>query len=416
MAAGLTYSEGRVEMVPGVYDVHGHPRAFDPLPDGKAGLRAYTETALKSGITLMNFMPNEFYRELHPETGESKIVQFPISNPDRARMMEMSIRTQSVIKAGYNVGIDRQEVMHPRYGYLVPNTAYRLLNLVAPNAMGFKGWVDESTGGMNVQPSEMASLLEQWNRANNYPGGKVATLHAEDGNVGRMLDLMYERNHRGIPPIHIAHVSSREELEAIIIAKQANMNVTCEATPHHLFATAEGSAPIGGFGCMKPTLKKPEDVQFLWDNMHYIDIIASDCAPHREEEKQGDKPAYGVTNHTVMMSLLLGAVEEGRLSMEDLYLKTVINPRRRFNLPLDDGTVSVFDLNQSFEAASEAEAEIDPEYGQNIFPHLEAVGQEFHLAGKVALAVSGESAYTPCWGKEDAERFNVSLGHLVLGK
>lgn len=411
MAVGLTYNEGRVEMSPGVYDIHAHPRAFDPLPDGKAGLRAYTETALKSGITMINCMPNESYRLIDPETSEIKTVQFPISNPDRAQMMEVAIRTQSVIKAGYNFGIDLAELKHPRFGNMMYDTANRLFRSGAKNAMSLKLWSDESTGGQNTPPEQTVALLREWQKV--YPSHHVATIHAEDGNVRNVLEWYDNETKSRLLPIHIAHVSSREELEAVIEAKERGMNVTCEVTPHHLFSTAGMGALVGGHGCMKPTLKEPEDVQFLWDNMEYIDVIASDCAPHRNEEKQGEKPAYGVTNHTVMMPLLLGAVEEGRLTMEELYEKTVVNPRRIFNLPMDDGTVSVFDLNQNFAHATEAEAEINPEYGQNIFPHLERVGKEFHLAGKVALAISGESAYVRSMG-EHSEVFNVSLGHLVL--
>ncbi len=100
---GLFVENGIVEMCPGPYDPHAHPRALDPITDvdrndpsiyeGKAGLAAYTETALLSGFVLLSAMPNEFYRQPKADGSEgTEIVQFPISNYDRAQTMAALIR------------------------------------------------------------------------------------------------------------------------------------------------------------------------------------------------------------------------------------------------------------------------------------------------------------------------------------
>ena len=80
---GLEVAGDIITMTPGPIDVHAHPRAFDPLPDGKAGLEAYTEVMLESGITVMLAMPNESRRQINDKTGQIEQVQYPISNPDR---------------------------------------------------------------------------------------------------------------------------------------------------------------------------------------------------------------------------------------------------------------------------------------------------------------------------------------------
>lgn len=191
------------------------------------------------------------------------------------------------------------------------------------------------------------------------------------------------------------------------------MRVTCEVTPHHLFATAAEVVQINGFGCVKPRLKKAEDVQFLWDNMDHIDVFASDCAPHRLEEKEAENPAFGVTNHTVMMPLLLGAVSEGRIKMDDLYQKIVVTPREIFNISMEDGTSAAFDMSDNFASIADAERTISPPYGQNMFVHLEQLGTLYHLAGRAVHAVSGESEFRSGQNGTVARNYHVSLRHLV---
>jgi hypothetical protein len=99
---GMELLDRVVAFSPGPADVHCHPRVFAPLnmytredgltvPIGKAGLEVYTETMLRSGLTHMGAMSNEF---LYVRTAEDPDVvvlkQFPISTPDRATMVALS--------------------------------------------------------------------------------------------------------------------------------------------------------------------------------------------------------------------------------------------------------------------------------------------------------------------------------------
>jgi len=418
---GLEYKSGIVRMVPGIYDPHGHPRAFDSITthslvsgnpyEGKAGLVAYTEAAFKSGITLLSAMPNEFRRRYDPEQPDmSEVIQWPISNPDRAEAMESRISSESRMLMTYNVGIDIKESFLED-GSINRNKVRANFAFCGVRATAAKFWVDDSTGGQNIKVDMLPEFLSMWGEFNP---GKPAIIHAENGNVRRVIELIEQMPNGANMPIHIAHVSSQEELEPIIEVKAKGMrNLTCEATPHHLFATADEGAQIGGYGCMKPTLKDAKDVKFLWDNIKFIDIIASDCAPHRVSDKEAAKPAWGVTNHTVMLPLLFGAVEEGRLTIEDLYEKMVINPRKRFNMSMIDNTHTVVDLNKSYLTAQEAEAEINPGYGQNIFPKLEKLGKEFNLLGQVVDVKSGHSWLIRDRQGKLAGKLATSLTHIV---
>jgi dihydroorotase-like cyclic amidohydrolase len=63
-----------------------------------------------------------------------------------------------------------------------------------------------------------------------------------------------------------------------------------------------------------------------------IDCFATDHAPHTLEEKDGDNPPPGFPGLETALPLFLTAVSEGRLTIEDLVLRMVINPRKIFNL------------------------------------------------------------------------------------
>lgn len=416
---GLTIENGIIEMSPGPYDVHGHPRALDPITDidpenpsfyeGKAGIASYTETALLSGLVVLSAMPNEFYRRyVSGNSGETEIVQFPISNKDKANTMAALIRQQSRILMTYHLGLDPKEIITagPQLDRV---KVYENFRDAGKDATALKIFGDISTGGNNVPTRFIPELAKSWSM--RYPE-KPVIMHLEDGNVRAVLEQLHADGGDEVA-VHIAHVSSQQELEAVIWAKQQGMNVTCEVTPHHLFVDADDGSQIGGYGCMKPTLKATADVKFLWDNLEWVDMFASDCAPHKVADKEASPPTFGVTNHTTMLPLLFGAVEEGRLTHQDLYEKLVVNPRKRFNLPEDDGTHAVFDLNTRWDSAEQIERHLHPLYGQNIFPKLETVGKQFHLLGKLVSVTSGMSRIDVDSNGNQLISLKTSMGHLL---
>lgn len=419
---GLQIESGIVEMSPGPYDVHAHPRALDPITaanvngeesggfDGKAGLPAYTETALLSGFVLLSAMPNEFYRRpLEDGSGETEIVQFPISNADKASTMAALIRQQSRMLMTYHLGLDPKDIITGEEQLLNRTKLYDNFRLAGDGASALKVFGDISTGGNNVPTKYIPEIASSWHA--RFPE-KPVIMHLEDGNVLAVLEQIFADGGQDIP-VHIAHVSSKQELEAVIWAKQQGMNVTCEVAPHHLFASQDEGSQIGGYGCMKPTLKQEDDIKFLWGNLEWVDIFASDCAPHKVSDKEANPPAFGVTNHTTMLPLLFGAVGEGRLTIRQLYEKIALNPRKRFNVPERDKTRAVFDLNKSWDSAEQIERRLQPMYGQNIFPRLEALGKKFHLLGHVVFLQSGKSRIEADTHGYSMAFYKINTEHLL---
>jgi carbamoyl-phosphate synthase/aspartate carbamoyltransferase/dihydroorotase len=146
-----------------------------------------------------------------------------------------------------------------------------------------------------------------------------------------LMSAIYNR------PVHIAHISLKEEILLIKAAKQRGIKVTCEVCPHHLFLTLDDIPAISqghpGRGEVRPRLASRADVDALWANLEVIDCFATDHAPHTLAEKDNEDPPPGFPGLETLLPLMLTAVAEGRLTMDQMIEKSVINPRKIFSLP-----------------------------------------------------------------------------------
>ncbi|OPJ60308.1 dihydroorotase [Clostridium oryzae] len=86
--------------------------------------------------------------------------------------------------------------------------------------------------------------------------------------------------------LHMAHVSTKEAMECIVRAKQKGAKVTCEVMPHHLALDSETKYRVN------PPTREKEDVAALIEAIKkgYVDAIATDHAPHSEEDKKKGAP------------------------------------------------------------------------------------------------------------------------------
>jgi hypothetical protein len=400
---------------PGPMDPHTHPRAFDPVildnydelnegTEGKAGLARYSEMALRSGITAMLAMPNEFIRLPEREGGEGTVLlPYSIASLDRVRAMQSKIIEESLVPAGVFMGLDEDTLYWDMYHKRVSRPFLsREFEKVSGEVMGLKIFLSETTTTNHLSIDHAVEVTTIWNYFNP---DKPVIYHVEGGNVEELLRKLEKLPNGNDIPVHVAHVSSRQELAAVIRAKKRGMNVTCEATPHHLFLDRRSANSLKGYGCVKPVIKYRGDREFLWENMHHIDMIASDCAPHRRSDKEASKPAYGVTNHTVLLPLLFGAVADGKMTMQDVYEKTCINPRKRFNMPIEDGSELEVTLTLDRSAAW---YEKEALYGFNPFTKMK---NQPRMIGEVVVARAGVSSYSVAHKMKQAR---PSFEHLIL--
>jgi dihydroorotase len=122
--------------------------------------------------------------------------------------------------------------------------------------------------------------------------------------------------------IHVQHLSAAESVEAVRAAKASGVQITCEASPHHLCLTDEEvrSLDPNRFK-MNPPLRSEADRQALLAGLREgtIDCIATDHAPHAADEKEVpfEQAAMGVTGlETAFAAIHTDLVLPGVIDLE----------------------------------------------------------------------------------------------------
>jgi dihydroorotase len=121
--------------------------------------------------------------------------------------------------------------------------------------------------------------------------------------------------------IHVQHLSAVESVEAVRAAKAAGVQISCEASPHHLCLTDEEVRSLDPRRFkMNPPLRSEADRQALIEGLRdgTIDCIATDHAPHAAEEKEVpfEQAAMGVTGlETAFAALHTELVQSGAIEL-----------------------------------------------------------------------------------------------------
>lgn len=283
--------------LPGLIDPHVHLRT--PGQTYKEDFATGTAAALAGGFTTIIDMPNN---------------SDPITTVEKLKEKQQLAAATALCDIGFH------------FGSLGEN--FEEFSKVQKDILGLKIYLNQTTGNYIVTPEVFSNICKAW------PSDKPILVHAEADVLEEILKIGHETQQK----IHVCHISSEKELQIIIDAKSNGFEVTCGVTPHHLFLTENDVDKLGPFGKMKPTLKSQNDVDFLWKNLDTIDIVESDHAPHTLEEKKSNNPPFGVPGLETTLPLLLTAVSEGKLTIEDIKRLCHDNAAKIFALPTDPET------------------------------------------------------------------------------
>jgi carbamoyl-phosphate synthase/aspartate carbamoyltransferase/dihydroorotase len=283
--------------LPGLIDPHVHVR--EPGQTHKEDWDTVTQSALAGGVTMILAMPNT-----KPPIFDSSTLHLAL---EAARQKARCDYAQFL-----GAGPDNADI----------------LPALAPQAAGLKMYLDSTFGELRLD--DMTLWMPHFQK---FPKDYPVVLHSESRTMaaGVLFAAIYDR------PIHIAHISLKEEILLIKAAKEHGIQVTCEVCPHHLFLSKNDIPIISqghpGRGEVRPRLASKEDVDALWTNMDVIDCFATDHAPHTLTEKDSNNPPPGFPGLETLLPLLLTAMYDGRLTLDDIVEKSVINPRKIFGLP-----------------------------------------------------------------------------------
>ncbi len=157
--------------------------------------------------------------------------------------------------------------------------------------------------------------------------GKVSEQLGYGGAPRAAEDVMVARDcmlalHTGAS-VCIQHISSKNSVELVRLAKKLGADVHAEATPHHFTLTDEAVLKYGTMARMNPPVREEEDRMAIIGGLQdgTIDMIVTDHAPHSAEEKArplAEAPS-GITGLETSLGLgILSLVEPGYLTLLDL--------------------------------------------------------------------------------------------------
>ncbi len=328
-----------VFIFPGFCDVHVHFR--QPGFSYKETIASGSRAAARGGYTDVCAMPN-----LNPVP----------DTPEHLRMEQELIDRDAVIG------------VHPYGAITLEEKGETLVDMpaLAPNICAF------SDDGRGVQsPDMMRTAMTQAKQL-----GKIIAAHCEVNELvrgGVIHDGVYarEHGHKGICSesewqqierdialsketgcaYHVCHISTKESVELIRQAKADGVNITCETGPHYLVYCDEDLQEDGRFK-MNPPLRSRADMEALIAGIvdGTIDMIATDHAPHSDEEKSKglDGSSMGVVGlETAFAALYTHLVRPGVISLARLVELFSVNARNRFDLPAGDD-FTVWDLDRAY--------------------------------------------------------------------
>jgi carbamoyl-phosphate synthase/aspartate carbamoyltransferase/dihydroorotase len=302
--------------LPGLIDPHIHVR--EPGQTHKEDWDTATQAALAGGVTLILAMPN---------------TKPPIFD---AATLDLAL----------NAAKGKARCDYAQFVGAGPDNAEIAASL-AGKAAGLKMYLDSTFGELRLD--DMTLWTPHFEK---YPKGYPIVAHSESRSMAAaiLFAAIYDR------PVHIAHISLKEEVLLIKAAKERGIKVTCEVCPHHLFLTAPSpnSERIGGGlgrgrSEVRPRLATQKDVDALWENLDVIDCFATDHAPHTVAEKDSDNPPPGFPGLETLLPLLLTAIDDRRLTKDDIIQRSVVNPRRIFSLPEQPETWVEVDEKATYE-------------------------------------------------------------------
>ena len=142
---------------------------------------------------------------------------------------------------------------------------------------------------------------------------------------------------------NVQHISAKESVELVRKAKEkaaklGQNNIHAEATPHHFTLTQEAVIAHGTLAKMNPPLREEADRMAIIEGLKdgTIDLIATDHAPHSEEEKSRpitEAPSGIIGLETAFALAVTSLVRPGHLTLCQLFDRMSLAPAQMYHLP-----------------------------------------------------------------------------------
>jgi len=338
---------------PGLIDVHVHFR--EPGQEEKETIATGAASAVSGGFTTVCCMPNT-----KPALDDDGRVEFVYHQSRRANLANV-----------YPVGA----ITKGREGK-------ELAEIGLMSQAGAVGFTDD---GVAVASAAVMYKAMQYIAMT----GKVLMQHCEDPELGRGVmnagalatklglagwprvaeeliiqrDILLNMSQNIGVRYHVQHISSGGSVELVRRARAdlfGQAHITAEASPHHLLLTEDYCATYDTNYKMNPPLRAKRDVEAIREGVRdgTITVLATDHAPHTQEEKELEFPAapYGILGLDCALPLYAKALmESGTIEWPDMLAMMTINSARLVGLDaakghltpgIADADVTIIDPNQ----------------------------------------------------------------------
>ncbi len=311
---------------PGLIDVHVHLR--EPGGEHKETIETGTKAAARGGFTTIAAMPNtrpvpdtiEHLSALNKKIEETAVVNvLPYASITIRQAGEEQTDFEGLKENGAfaftddGVGVQSAEMMYKA----MQKAAELNVSIVAhceENTLIQKGCVHEGK-------------FSKENGLNGIPSICESVQIARDVLLAEATGCHY----------HVCHISTKESVRVVRDAKRAGINVTAEVSPHHLILCEDDIPGLDTNFKMNPPLRSAVDREALIEGLldGTIDMIATDHAPHTEEEKaQGMQLApFGIVGLETAFPLLnTHFVQTGKMTLQQVINFLTTKPAEVFNL------------------------------------------------------------------------------------
>lgn len=373
-----------LHVFPGLIDAHTHLR--EPGFEYKEDIRSGTRSAARGGFTSIMCMPNT-----NPVADNAAVIKFVIERAEETGVV--NVFPIGAVSKGLKgeelaeIGLMKEAGAVAISDDGAPIATAELLRLSLEYAADFDIPVINHCEDRSI--SKGGIMNEGYN----------STMMGIEGSPSAAEDIMVARDiivaeYLGLP-VHIAHVSSKGAVELIRQAKRRGVRVTAETCPQYFVLTDDACLGYNTYAKAYPPMRRPEDIEAIIEGLKdgTLDLIATDHAPHHEDEKDVEfrLAANGMTGFETSFALSYTyLVKPGHLTLADLARVMSLAPSNIFKLG-----------RGSFDVGKPADLtfiDLDREVVVDRFKmHSKAINTPFHgyrLDSDVVLTlVAGKEAY-----------------------
>lgn len=331
--------------MPGVIDDHVHTRT--PGHEYKEDWETATRAAAAGGVTTVIAMPNT----------------------------EPAIDRVSRVDDVFATADGDAHVDYQTHVVVTSENVSRIPALADAGVAGFKVFLGITFGDIEAPTDgELYEAMERIGDADKRLG-----FHEENDEIRKHLETKFRAEGRNDPidhnrsrppiaekeavsrvcllgddadcPVHMFHLSSGSAAETLAEWRAKGVDATAETCPHYLWFTEDVVRERGTLARVQPPTRTADERARLWEtgiDGGAVDCIATDHAPHTDEEKgvgNPDKNIWetpgGFVGIETQIPAMLTFVDQGRLSLTDWVRMHSTRPAQIWGLYPQKGSLLV---------------------------------------------------------------------------